>query len=83
MYRVGFDGSDLTLLTPEDANHEIVFSPSGGYFVDTYSRVDEAPVTVLRSAADGRVVRELERADISGLEEIGLYPGRGVLGEGA
>ena len=74
IYRVGFDGSDLTLLTPEDANHEIVFSPSGGYFVDTYSRVDEAPVTVLRSAVDGRVVRELERADISRLDEIGFTP---------
>ena len=73
-YRVGFDGSGLTLLTPEDANHEIVFSPSGRYFVDTYSRIEEAPVTVLRSAADGRVVRELERADISGLEEIGFTP---------
>ena len=74
MYHVGFDGSNLTLLTPEDANHEIVFSPSGGYFVDTYSRIGEAPVTVLRSAVDGRVVRELERADISGLEEIGFTP---------
>ncbi|MDE0075037.1 MAG: DPP IV N-terminal domain-containing protein [Gammaproteobacteria bacterium] len=75
LYRVGFNGSELTLLTPEDANHVIEFSPSGSYFVDTYSRVEGEPVTVLRTAADGRVVRELERADISAIEEIGFIPG--------
>ena len=75
LYRVGFDGSGLTLLTPEDANHVIEFSPGGSYFVDTYSRVEGEPVTVLRTAADGGVVRELERADISAIEEIGFVPG--------
>jgi len=75
LYRVGFDGAGLTLLTPEDANHVIEVSPSGSYFVDTYSRVEGEPVTVLRTAADGRVVRELERADISAIEEIGFIPG--------
>ncbi len=74
LYRVDYDGSNLTLLTPEDANHEIVFSPSGGYFVDTYSRIEAPPVTVLRSAADGRIVLELERANISRLSEIGFTP---------
>ena len=37
---------DLTLLTPEDADHSVTFSPSGAYFVDTYSRVDLPPVSV-------------------------------------
>ncbi|MYB99151.1 MAG: prolyl oligopeptidase family serine peptidase [Gemmatimonadetes bacterium] len=74
LYRAGFDGSDLTLLTPEDANHEIVFSPSGDYFVDTYSRIEAAPVIVLRRANDGQVVLELERADISALAELGFTP---------
>ena len=74
VYRVGFDGSGLTLLTPEDAHHEIVFSPGGSYFVDTYSRIEAPPVTVLRSADDGSIVRELERADISRLEQIGFTP---------
>ena len=75
LYRIGFDGSGLTLLTPEDANHVIEFSPSGSYFVDSYSRVEEEPLTVVRAAADGNVVRELELADISGIEEIGFIPG--------
>lgn len=75
LYRVNFDGSGLTLLTPEDANHRVSFSPSGKYFVDSYSRVEEPPVTVLRAASDGKIIRTLEKADIAGLEEIGWKPG--------
>lgn len=71
LYRVNFDGSGLTLLTPEDANHEISFSPSGEFFVDSYSRIEQPPVTVLRRTSDGGIVRTLETADISRLEEAG------------
>ena len=35
-YRVGLDGTGLTLLTPEDADHTVSFSPDGSYFVDSY-----------------------------------------------
>ncbi|MEO8449076.1 MAG: DPP IV N-terminal domain-containing protein, partial [Gemmatimonadota bacterium] len=74
LYRVGYDGSGLTLLTPEDAQHVISFSPSGKFFVDSYSRIETPPTTVLRSTLDGRTVRELEKADISRLKEIGWKP---------
>jgi dipeptidyl aminopeptidase/acylaminoacyl peptidase len=70
LYRVGLDGSGLTLLTPEEADHTITLSPSRRYFVDHYSRVDLAPKTVLR-AIDGRVVRPLEEADVSRLLATG------------
>jgi dipeptidyl aminopeptidase/acylaminoacyl peptidase len=74
-YRVGLNGRGLRLLTPEDADHDVRFSPSGAYFVDTYSRVDLAPVSVLRRSADGEVVMELERADIERLLATGWsYP---------
>ncbi len=69
-YRVNLDGSDLRLLTPEDAEHEVTLSPSMGYFVDTYSRVDLPPVTVLRSA-EGNLIQKLEDADIGILLENG------------
>lgn len=72
-YRVGFDGNDLTLLTPEDANHEVTVSPSGQYFVDIYSKPDVAPVALLRDA-NGRLVLELEKADISQLLAAGWKP---------
>src|SRR6185503_20225489 len=74
LYRANYDGSGLTLLTPEDANHEIDFSPNGKYFVDTYSRIEKPSVTVLRAVPDGRVVRKLEDADISRLEATGFKP---------
>jgi dipeptidyl-peptidase 4 len=76
LYRVGFDGTGLTLLTPEDANHNIRFSPSGRYVVDTYSTFDKPPVTVLRNAFDGTVIRKLEEADLSRLLAIGWKPGQ-------
>jgi hypothetical protein len=51
-YRINFDGTGLTTLTQADANHNVVFSPDMKYYVDTYSRVDLAPVS--RAAADER-----------------------------
>ncbi|MGE3275416.1 MAG: DPP IV N-terminal domain-containing protein [Vicinamibacterales bacterium] len=72
-YKIGFDGKGQTLLTPENADHTINRSPSGKYFVDTYSTPDTPPVAVLRDT-DGRVVLELERADISKLKAAGWMP---------
>jgi dipeptidyl aminopeptidase/acylaminoacyl peptidase len=74
LYRVGFDGSAMELLTPEKGTHNIRFSPSGRFFVDTYSQMDVPPVTVLRSALDGHIVRKIEEANIDRLEEIGWTP---------
>jgi dipeptidyl aminopeptidase/acylaminoacyl peptidase len=70
LYSVRLDGSDLRLLTPGDYDHDVEASESGRFFVHDYSRVDTAPVTVVRDA-DGRVVAELETADLSRLEEAG------------
>ena len=70
LYRCGFDGEQPELLTPEDAEHDISFAPSGAYFIDTFSRIDQPPTCVLR-AADGRLIAQLEEADVSGLLERG------------
>ena len=43
-YKIGFDGKNLTPLTPEEGTHQITFSPSGNYFTDTYSKPDVPPV---------------------------------------
>src|SRR6266404_5037065 len=72
-YRVGFDGKGLALLTPEDGNHDIVPSKDGRYFVDTYSKPDVAPVSVLRDA-DGKLLATIEKADISRLTATGWKP---------
>ena len=73
LYRVGFDGGGLTLLTPEDANHEVTFSPSGRYIVDNYSKPDSPPVSVLRDSG-GKLLATLEKADISKLQATGWKP---------
>lgn len=72
-YKISFDGRGQTLLTPEDGDHTIDLSPSGRYFVDSYSKPDVPPVIVLRDM-DGKVVMPLERADISRLEAAGWKP---------
>ncbi len=74
-YRVGFDGSGLTHLTPADGNHEALFSDNGKYFVDTWSRVDLPPVSVVRSMSDGSEVMKLTEADVKDLLATGWqYP---------
>jgi dipeptidyl aminopeptidase/acylaminoacyl peptidase len=75
LYRVNFDGSGMTLLTPEEGDHSVSFVPKADYMIDTYSRVDREPVTVLRSAIDGRVIMELTRGDSELLRQIGWTPG--------
>lgn len=47
------------------------FSPSGRYFLDTFSRADLPPQTVLRHS-DGRLVAEIERSDVSRVVARGL-----------
>ena len=73
LYKIGFDGRHMTLLTPQKGNHSITFSPSGHYFVDTYSQPDVAPVTVLRDI-EGQLISDLEKADVSRLVATGWRP---------
>src|SRR5579859_3419546 len=73
LYRMGFDGKNLTLLTPEDANHNTTFSPSGRFFVDNYSKPDVPPVAVLRDL-DGKMLATIEKADITKLLAAGWKP---------
>ena len=73
LYRVGFDGKNLALLTPADADHDVALSPSGSLFVDNYSRPDVKSTSVLR-AADGAQVLALEEADLSKLVAAGWKP---------
>jgi dipeptidyl aminopeptidase/acylaminoacyl peptidase len=69
--RVNLDGGGLIALTSGDGTHQVEFSPDRKFILDTYSRVEMPPVTELRSAEDGRLVLELERADWSALKATG------------
>ena len=69
--RVDFDGSNLVFLTRGDGTHSVQFSPDRKYLVDTYSRVDMAPKSELRSAVDGKLICKLERGVDRRLVEAG------------
>ncbi|MEQ9864025.1 S9 family peptidase [Pectobacterium aroidearum] len=73
-YKIGFDGSDLTALTPEPANHTLNFSPNGDYYIDTYSRYDLPPITTLYRTADNQAVMRVNTTDISRLRAAGWRP---------
>jgi dienelactone hydrolase len=72
-YKVNFDGTGLTLLTPEDGNHQVTLSPDGKYLVDNYSKPDVPPVAVLRDT-NGKKIADLEKADVSRLRAAGWKP---------
>ena len=69
-YRVNFDGSNLSLLTPEDGNHSVSISTDGKYFTDNYSKPNVPSVAVLRDM-QGKLITTLEKTDISQLTATG------------
>jgi dipeptidyl-peptidase-4 len=73
LYRASLDGIDIELLTPEDADHNVQIAPGGTAFLDSYSRVDLPPVTVLRDR-NGSVVMILEEGDTKNLTDMGWRP---------
>ena len=74
VYRIGLDGKTLALLTPEDGDHSVTWSPSKKYFVDSWSRPDLPPTAVLRDGVSGKLILTLEAADISRLLATGWKP---------
>lgn len=69
-YSIDFDGQNLQELTHDDANHQAVFNNDYSQFIDTYSRVDQAPVAVLRDYK-GNVILELEKTNLNTLQTLG------------
>ena len=72
-YSVRMDGTGLTLLTPEDADHTVSLSPSGRYILNSYSTPTTPPVAVLREVK-GETILPVEKADISRLVSAGWKP---------
>ncbi len=70
-YRVNFDGTGLAALTDADGSHTITWSPDRQYYIDSWSRVDLAPVSQLRKASDLSVVMDLEHGDLTELKKAG------------
>ena len=72
-YKIGFDGKNLTLLTPGEGTHQVSLSPSENYFIDSYSKPDVPTVSVLRDIS-GKKIADLEKIDVSRLRATGWKP---------
>jgi dipeptidyl aminopeptidase/acylaminoacyl peptidase len=72
--RINFDGTGLVVLTRGDGTHTIQYSPDRRFIIDTYSRVDMAPVSELRKVEDGSLICALETSDISELVNASWKP---------
>jgi dipeptidyl aminopeptidase/acylaminoacyl peptidase len=69
--RVPLQGGPVERLTDQPGTHDAQFSPDRSIFVDTVSRPDSPPQSVVRRSATGEVLHRFEPADISALEELG------------
>ena len=73
LFRCRIDGCQLECLTEENANHSINISPTKKFFLDTYSTINTAPISLLRSI-DGKISYPAEIADLSGLDQLNWIP---------
>lgn len=62
LYKTNLDKGGLEILTPENGNHKVEFTESFNYYIDTYSRVEMEPITVVKNK-NGKVLMELEKPD--------------------
>ncbi|MFC5148320.1 S9 family peptidase [Streptomyces aureoversilis] len=71
--RAGLDGSGFAKVTDDELDHVVTVPDHPDYFIDSASTVGTPPVTTVRDWT-GRVLVELERADISKLAATGWTP---------
>lgn len=71
--RAGLDGSGFARVTDDELDHVVVVADRQEYFIDSASTVDTPPVSRVRDWA-GRVLVELERADVGRLAGTGWTP---------
>jgi dipeptidyl aminopeptidase/acylaminoacyl peptidase len=72
-YSIKFDGKDMKLLTPENADHAVTPSPNGRYFVDVYSTATQPETAAVRDD-NGKVVVDVAKQDITKLVAAGWVP---------
>ncbi len=75
LYRVNLLDGSSTLMDPGNYSHTSVVSKNNKYVVDISSRIDSVPRMQLRDGSTGKLIMDLETADLSRLIEAGWrYP---------
>lgn len=72
-YRINFDGTGLTQLTDANGTHTVSFSSDRSFYVDSWQRVNLAPVAQLRRTSDQSVVLDLDKGDTTALLAAGFH----------
>lgn len=72
LYRINFDGTGLTKGTDADGMHTVTFSLDHKFYVDTWQRVDLAPIAQLRRTSDETIVMDLDKGDTTALRAAGF-----------
>lgn len=65
LYKVSLDGGEITLLSSENAFHELYLSEDKKYLIDNYSTVNQPTKSVVRDLNTGEIVMKISEADIS------------------
>ncbi len=71
LHRVGLDGRGDKRLTDPAFHHSVDIAPDGEHFIDVAQTHDSPPATRLVDA-DGRVVAELAKSDLTKFDRLGL-----------
>ncbi|MBL8204094.1 MAG: DPP IV N-terminal domain-containing protein [Blastocatellia bacterium] len=71
LHRVGLDGKGDKRLTDPAFNHAVNIAPDGKHFVDVAQTHNTPPFTRLVDA-DGKVVQELAKSDLTKFEQLNL-----------
>lgn len=69
--KIDFDGRNLKRFTKENGNHKVTFSKNYRYYIDQYSRVNMAPISVLKDSETAKIILELQKGDLSELVKEG------------
>ncbi len=70
-YRINFDGTGMTRLTDGQSNHLVWYSPDGEFYVDRWSRVDQAPEMAVKRVAGNQTVATLAKGNLTALVAAG------------
>ncbi len=62
-------GGDGVRLTNGQGSHNVSISPSGKYFIDSWSSFDQTPRVELRDATTGKLLRTIDSNPVYALEE--------------
>ncbi len=71
LYKINIVDFKTTLLTPEDANHDVSISLDGTYFIDNMSTLNQPTISQLRSTSMMASPTILTKANTTSLDSMG------------